>query len=340
MRNGGRRCRGRSNERGYVLLLVLTAIATMAFVIAEFAQRIDSMRQSSRGMQAYARARIEASNAMAVSTYWLATRNNELMGLGDVRGMVYADGRLYRLPSGAYISFQDQRGMLSLNFPERQSLQQLLVSDGVPVERTDAFIDTLQDYIEPGSLKRLNGASASDYAALGLPPARHDWLRSYEELYNVPFWLDDPERLTRLQGALGVRRSDWINPNTASEAVLRALFPRAAPEQIQRLLLLRQSGGFLTGKAAQLATGLDFSGELFLPFVGPEITITVWTNGLPRAIQYNVLITPGGTDGPWLVTEQHSRKPPKLPDDTSAIPVFPLATTVPGRHPTVDSSRP
>lgn len=340
MRCGHRLRSGRSNERGYVLLLVLTAIATMAFVVSEFAQRIESMRQSSRDMQTYARARVEASNAVAASTYWLATRSNDLMGLGDGRGMVYADGRLYRLPGGAYISFQDQRGMLSLNFPERQSLQQLLVNDGVPVERTDALIDTLQDYIEPGSLKRLNGASASDYAALGLPPARHDWLRSYEELYDIPFWSDDPERLTRLRGALGVRRSDWINPNTASETVLRALFPRAAPEQIQRLLLLRQSGGFATGKAAQLATGLDFSGELFLPYVGPEIMITVWAEGLPRAIQYNIVILPGGIEGPWLVTEQHSKKRPNLPDDTSAIPVFPLETTVPGRYPKMDSNRP
>lgn len=311
-------------ECGYVLLMVLAAMATMAFIVGEFAHRIDAMRQSSRNLQAYAQGRVQVANAFAVSTFWLATRRNDLMGLGDGRGMVFADGRVYRLPGGAIVRFQDMRGLLSLNFPQRPSLQQLLINDGVPVQSTDGFIDTLLDYVDADSLKRLNGAEAADYAVLGLPPPRNDWLRSYEELASMPMWRDDAARLARLHESLGVRRSSWINPNTAPEAVLRAIFPRAAPEQIQRLQLLRSTGGFPNSKAAQAATGLDFGGDEFLFFVGPEIGLTIWAPGLPRAIQYNLTVLPGGAEGPWLVTEQHSKNRPNLPDDISDIPAFPL----------------
>ncbi|MBA4344748.1 MAG: hypothetical protein C0423_21615 [Methylibium sp.] len=327
-------------DSGYVLLIVLSALAVMAFVIGEFATRIDEVRRTSLKMQEYADARRHASDALAVAGYWIATRRNDTVGLGDARGMVVADGRAYRWGTQAYISFQDLRGMLSLNLPDRQALQQLLINDGVPVERTDAFIDTLLDYTELGSLKRLNGAGPEAYSAMGLPPRRQDWLRSYHELGNMPYWSENAERLERLQSVLGVRRSDWINPNTASEPVLRALFPRAAPEQIQRLLQLRRTAGFMTARAAALATGLALDTEVFLPYVGPELLVTVWARGLPRAIQYNVLIVPGGVDGPWLITELHTKNRPKLPDDAIDIPVFPLETVSPGRYPAVDPGRP
>ena len=326
-------------QSGYVLLLVMSTIAVLAFVIGEFAYRLDSLRRNAGGLQEYSQSRLAAAGAFAAAGYWIATRNNEPVGIGDVRGMVRADGRFYRIGSDAYISFRDVRSMLSVNMPDRQALQMLLVNDGVPVERTDAYIDTLLDYAEVDTLKRVNGASLADYEALNLPPPRRDWLRSIHELGNMPFWVEDPQRLERLQESLSVRRTDWINPNTVSKPVLRALFPRAAPEQIERLLSLRETGAFYTTRAAA-ATGLNFDGEFFLPYVGPELQVTVWAKGLPRAIQYNVLIVPGGLDGPWLVTELHTRNRPNLPDDAIDIPVFPLETASTGRYPKVDSSQP
>lgn len=331
---------GVRRQAGYVLLLVLSTVAVLAFVVGEFAHRIDQLRKNAGLLQDYSRGRIAAAGAYAASGYWLATRPNEPLGLGDVRGLVRADGRLYRFGPDAYISFQDLRSMLSLNMPDRLALQRLLINDGVPYERTDAYIDTLLDYTEVTPLKRLNGASLADYEGLGLPAPRRDWLRSYHELGNMPFWSEDPRRIERLQNSLAVRRSDWINPNTATEPVLRALFPLAAPEQIQRLLQLRQTAGFYTARAAALATGLDFDREIFLPYVGPELQITVWAKGLPRAIQYNVLIVPGGFDGPWLVTELHSKNRPNLPDDAIDLPVFPLEAAATGRYPQVDSGQP
>jgi hypothetical protein len=284
-------------------------------------------------LQAYAQGMVAASNAKAVATYWIATRDNQPAGLGRPGERVIADGRYYRLADGALLALQDERGLISVNLPDRQALQQLLIQDGVAVERTDAFIDTLLDYAETSPFKRLNGADAAAYAALGLPPPRHDWLRSLGELSAMPYWSEDPNRLARLSRSLSVRRSDWINPYSAPESVLKAFFPAARPEQLRNLLALREQPLQPPPTALQAATGLDFSREAFLPHVGTELGLTIWAPGLPRALHYNLLIVPGGIDGPWLVTGQQSKNRPTLPDDTHDIPAFPMGLDGAERHP-------
>ncbi len=145
---------GPPGQQGYVLLMVLGVLTVVAFVALRFAERIDALRSNAIGLKDYASARASAAGAAAATLYWVATRNLTESGFGDAAGSIRADGQLYRLPDGALISLQDQRGLLSVNSPDRRALEKLLIQDGVPVDRAQAWLDVLEDYIDTDDLKR------------------------------------------------------------------------------------------------------------------------------------------------------------------------------------------
>jgi hypothetical protein len=327
-----RRRIGRANgrQRGYVLLMVITTLAVIAFVALRFAERIDLLRGNALGLRDYAAARVSASGAQAATLYWLATRPVMPTGHGDALGALHEDGRLYRLGNGALVSVQDQRGLLSVNALNRAALLNLLIQDGVEPVRAQAWMDVLEDYIDTDSLKRLNGAEPPEYAALGLAAPRNDWLLSLRELDHMPLWRDDPERLVRLSRRLSVAISNQFNPNTASPEVLRAIFPSAAPEQLDLLLTLRKGGLLSSGGIAARATGLAMDREDYWFLPGFETRITVWAPGLPRAIEYNARLTPAGMVGPWVFTEKHNARRPSQSNEPSAALPFPLALAASG----------
>jgi hypothetical protein len=83
---------------------------------------------------------------------------------------------------------QDIKGLLSLNRPDRAKLARLLVACGAAEGDTDALIDALEDYQEPGKLKRVNGAKDFEYAAAGMRPPRGAPLLAEPEIWRVFGW--------------------------------------------------------------------------------------------------------------------------------------------------------
>lgn len=327
-------------QRGYVLVLVLGSLALIAFIAANFAQRIDTLRRTAGSTRDHAQARVAAASAMAVAKYWLASHAAQPMGYGGADGMVLADGRFYRLPNGALLAFQDLRGLLSVNIVDRPALTRLLLQQGAALESVDRHLDVLEDYTDLDSLKRLNGAERRDYDALGLPGPRNDFLRSLSELAGMPVWRDDGPLLERVKPMLSTARSAWVNPNTAPVAVLRAVFPQAAPAQIDRFVADRTLGQFDNPQGVTRNYGLQAGQDDILLFAGREVQVTVWAPGLPQAIQYNLVLLPAGGTGPWLVTEQHLRARPQLRDDATDTEPFPLALALAQREPALDKDRP
>ena len=315
----------RSAQGGYVLMLTLVSLALFVFVTNNFALRIDTLRAASADLQAHARARVGLADTRATLLYVLATQPFGAQGYGDGVNRLVADGRPYRMPQGAIVMLQDQRGLLSVNAIDRGLLGRLLVAQGLPDGQTDRWLDVLEDFIDTDSLKRLNGAEAADYTSLGLPPPRNDYLRSPGELAGLPGWRDNLALLQRLLPLLSTRRSSWLNPNTAPRPVLQALFPAATGEQLDRYLRIRGVLDLRTAAAFSAATGLPGDDERLLFHAGSEVRVTVWLPGLPQAVQYNVVLLPGGATGPWLITEQHSVPRPSLPSDPNDIEPFPMA---------------
>ena len=316
----------RAAAGGYVLLTTLAALAVIAFVAARFASRIDILREQSLTMKEYASGRQEAESARALALYWIGTRPLAEKSIGWAgEPAVAADGRLYRMVSGAWVGVQDQRGLMPMSTPDRQALGALLRQHGVAATRTDAFVDVLEDYLDTDSLRRLNGAEARDYAALGLAGPRNDWLITVAELRHMPVWRDDPILLDRLLPLLSARRSAAFNPNTAPRTVLQALLPDALPEKLDRFEALRQANDFGDAAYAAAVSALPLDRDDFLFRVSNELRLSVWAPGLPRALEYNLLLTPGGARGPWLISEAHSVPRPSVTDGTKPLLTFPLA---------------
>lgn len=303
-------------ERGYVLIVVLGALALIAIVAARFAQRLDGLREQVLSMKTYAQQRLDQHSALAAALYVVTTRPPGPGGFGSIaRPDLWADGRNYHFPSGAQVSIQDQRGLFSLASFERSDLERLLRSLGAEAGSTDALIDVLLDYQDTDSLKRLNGAEAPDYASAGLPPPRNDWLISSRELERMPLWRDRPELLRKLDRLASIRRGAEVNINTAPKELLGVILPQARPDQVERLDAWRRQIPFVTAAAAQEAAGLVIASEAYAFHVGDQFLLRVAAAGAPRALQYNLQLAPDGRDAPWTIFEAH----PVVNSKTAAV---------------------
>jgi hypothetical protein len=316
----------RRPQRGYVLVMVLGALALIAVVAARFAQRIDELRAQASTLQTHARQRLEMGNALAAALYMVSTRPIGPAGYGPILDPeLRSDDRVYRLASGGEIQLQDDRGLLPLNAAERPQLARVLQAFGVPMQDSDSWIDILQDYLDTDSLKRLNGAEAPEYAALGLPPPRNDWLISVRELNRMPQWSERPSVVVAVERVSSTGRQQVLNPNTAPIELLAALLPSASPEQLELFDTLRRRMPFVSGAAAQRATGLPLDRDDFIFHAGPRLRLTVSAAGSPRALQYNVTLVPGGVQAPWLISEVHPAQRTERRDTPDRATPFPLA---------------
>lgn len=319
------RSMARQGQRGYVLVMVLVALTVMAFVAQRFAQRNDELRRNALDFSQYAQARAATAGVLSATLYWNATRPLLQGGRGAFDNQLRHDGQRYVTADGTVVAVQDFRGLFAVNGMSRQLLRNLLVQDGVPLQRAQAMIDVLDDYIDSDNLKRLNGAERVDYQALGLLNPRNDWLLSLRELEVMPLWRDDPVQLARLTRWFSGDLGHPINPATAPLPVLRAVLPTANPAQIELILALRRSDQLRDGRVAQSLVGLPFDNDDYLFAPGNDSRITLWARGLPRALEYNVRLMPAGELGPWVITEQHSISRLSLTDEAPPALPFPLA---------------
>lgn len=297
---------GRRAERGFVLVAVLGALAVLAIVAAALSSRVDSARSQLQRMEDEVRQRQALHDGLAQALYWVSSRPPGVAGWGTWPDrIVIADAREYDSGSGAYVALQDHRGLLSLNIIERPLLIDLLLSSGVPSARVDAMIDVLEDYIDTDDLKRLNGAEAADYAAVGLPPPRNDWMISTVELRDMPLWRDEVRRVPALLSLVSSRRSAGLNPNTAPIDLLKGVMPGVAPEAFAAFERLRRQQPFESEEMAQRATGLPFEKIGATTIVGNQVAVRLRAQGSTQVHEYNVLLTPTRQDSPWVITEHH-----------------------------------
>lgn len=312
-------------QRGYVLIMVLGALALISLVAARFAHRIDELRLQAASLQTHAQQKLQMSNALSAALYMVTTNPLGRGGVGSGNEpLLYADDRLYVMSQGGDIRVQDQRGLLPLNAVDRAQFRLVLQALDLPAAEVDGWIDTLQDYQDTDSLKRLSGAEAQEYAALGLLPPRNDWLVSVRELNRLPGWKERPAVVEAIEQIASTGRLLIYNPNTASIKLLAALLPAASPEQLENFDTLRRRTPFVSGAAARRATGLPMEREDFLFHAGEELRLTVAASGAPRGLQYNVTLTFGGAQAPWLISEAHPVAHHSRDTPDRATP-FPLA---------------
>lgn len=318
----------RSGSRGYVLLMVLVALVLLSLVATRFGGRVDAEREHARRAIEETEAEIVGKSVLAAALYWLSTSPINQNGVGDgLNSQWIADGRWYRLGPRAFASLQDERGLVSVNYPSSKALRQLLINEGVDLRELDRLIDILADYVDADQLRRLNGAEREEYAALGLPGPRNDFLRSVEELCQLPAWSERQELCARLAPLLSTRVSPLLNPNTSPAKVMAALLPGASAAQLQLFESLRKGAPFLDGTAATARTGLSLDVDDYVFHASDEYRLQIWVEGQARAREYNLRVLPGGAQAPWQVISSKSVPMPNFAD-TSGPAFEPLYTSL------------
>jgi type II secretory pathway component PulK len=310
----------RHRQSGYVLVVVLAAIAVMALVAGRLSSRIDELRDQVGALKNYASARIEADSAYHESIYALITGHVSLAGYGMGAAQLRADGRRYQLASGVTVRVQDERGLLPLNAVERGALVSTLKSLGVDSREADSMVDVLLDYTDTDNLKRLNGAEASDYLALGLAPPRNDWLMSTQELSSMPIWREKPDVVLAIQPLVSIGRAAIFNPNTMPADLIKALAPGVETEDVQRFLTLRDIAPFPNEESALRTSGIAFRGQDFMFHASDRLTLSISAPGLPYTLRYNVVLTPGGSRRPWQVLSIERAPRVQSPDEQITEP--------------------
>lgn len=314
-----------SGQRGYVLAATLWMLALVAVAATYFAERVARSVELARQSREMTEALGELEAGRAEILFRLATESFSEAGLGTGNAAIVLDNRPYRFGRSSLLRFQDERGLLNVNFVEPALVMNLLGQIGVPSNRWQALLDSLADYTDTDSLRRLNGAEAPEYAAAGLPPPPNDWLATPHELRNILGWREREElwrdglllRLTTTSRVIG------FNPNTAPPEVLASL--PGANRDVAEAILRRRALAPIRSPAelAALLPAAAQMGDFIVPFPAGSVRITQSSGKMPWAVQFSVTPTPAGESAPWRIDYHARTEIPSLSEDEDKIPILP-----------------
>lgn len=294
----------RIRQHGFVLVVTLWLLAIITIGAGYFAERvagsISLARQSSEATEAL----LDIANTRAEILFRLGTTRFSVYGLGPARDSAIAlDNRPYRGTGQDIVRLQDSRGLINVNFIEPEMLLRLLGQIGVAAENRDALLDTLRDYTDTDSLRRLNGAEVAEYQAQGLPPPPNDWLLSPYQLQNIIGWREQATlwKDQKLPEIVTTARVSGFNPNTAPREVLAAL-PGSSPELADRLIRARALNSFINDVQMNAVAGqamLDPESLIFFPADSTRLSFE--SDKIPWVLRYQVTLTPFADHAPWRI---------------------------------------
>lgn len=220
--------------RGVVLVIVLWLIALLSVIAASMAFSTRTETTLTQDLRDTARARALAE--AGVSRGILELLNP------DRRWRWRADGSVHAFRFGGakvQVALQDEGGKIDLNTAQRPLLDALLEAYGIEDANDRArLMDAIEDWRDPGSEKRLNGAEDADYEAAGRAYGAKDALfNTVDELQQVLGMT--PRLFKRIKPALTVHsRQPGVDVRVAPPAVLRAIWlgGEVSKEEIESII--------------------------------------------------------------------------------------------------------
>lgn len=313
-------------EQGFVLVTTLWVLAAITLGAAFFAEQVDRARQLARDAQEAAQALTDMENTRAEVLFRLATMDLSIHGLGpDPALSLRLDDRAYRGTGGDVVSLQDQRGLINLNFADREVLARVIGRFGVAAEHRDSLLDALQDFIDLDEFRRLNGAEARQYEERGLPPPMNDWLLAPQQLRAVLGWREQEGlwRSPRFLQLVTTAPVGVFNPNTAPAEVLASL-PGSSDEIAELVVRQRRLSPMVSWTMLGELTGQqprDLESVSWTP--GDSIRVTQRARRIPWMLQYSVTLTPASPSAPWQI-DYHAKSAAAVPtQDESQLPPLP-----------------
>lgn len=330
----------RRSERGFVLPLLLLAIALLGLSILSAAEVLDGSRVRLERLRQESRAELTGASVEARVAYLLLTEPISQRGLrvgGDrldasgilvaptlsglrsaggheVREMVF-DGRAYGLTSsrGRYlveVEIQDEGGLLNLNGGDEAAIERLLGEIGMRGREAAYLAATLSDFVDGDDIRRLQGAEARHYRSAGRPEPRNAPLRGPRVALAALGWSESlspsqTRRFFALAAASPV--SQRLNLNTAPAEVLAAVLG-IERRTVERIVSARDNMALQSLADISAMTGVHLAGGVTsvtgLPSRNLQLTIRVRDLLTGRAgyeYQKRLLIGPRDGDRPLVL---------------------------------------
>ena len=328
-------------QKGFALIAVLGLLMILSLVatfIANYAeQRLEQAQQLRLRMQSQLDSdaniatllHIIATRPLVLNAYLLQTpttpeANTDISSLVRIR----LDGQPYQGIGQSVFSLQDEGSLLSLLDPDRERWTNLFLQQNLQPQVAERFLDQLQDYTDKDDLRRLNGASSSDYRNQGFAAPPQRLMISPGQVFNL---LDAAKLEPQLRNMLTLtttRSGQLHNLNTMPKAVILSI-PGIDEELAQGLIDARQNKPFndLADANARIGRIIPLDPLAIPSLASAYVRIRLWPNALAcrQSIWLGISSTPGSSQTPWDIdysfTFDHEQPCP-APQKLANAPLF------------------
>lgn len=306
----------RQRSAGFALAAVLWLLAGMTILAAMISQSNQILAQRQAQLKLRADAEQEFLSSRSEMLYWLSSSKSTQEGFGWSGQVLRVDGRGYAGSGISTLQIQDVRGLINLNQPNRQRLARLLLRCGAEEAETSSLLDALEDYMEAGELKRLNGAKSFEYSSAGMPPPRYAPLLAEPEIWRVYGWKKIQAKWTEKKCSedVTVYGDKLFNPRYATPGALESY--GLSSEQVSLLDKERESGESVLISAIQNQdTSQQFLGVPLGRLPSETFRVTHTMPGLPLVFRYELVLKSDAEGIPWEISS-----PRRLPMSSVIMP--------------------
>lgn len=233
-------------SQGFALIAVLGLLMVLSLVAAFIANYAEQRQEQAFQLRQQLQSRLDSEATLATLQHIVATRpllqNAYLLrtpappadtfdpfsrALPDLditqHPHLRVDGLRYQGIGQSTFTLQDEGPLLSLLAPDRERWIQLFAQHQLSPQQAERFLDQLQDYTDQDDLRRVNGATSSDYLNQGLAAPPQRLMISPGQVFNL---LDSSTLHAPLLAMLPqatARSGQLHNINTAPAAVLQTV---------------------------------------------------------------------------------------------------------------------
>ena len=320
----------RNCQQGFALAAILWLLAGLTILVASVSTSLLAVSRTNRDAEDRLKLLLAEQRAMADVTYLTGTYKTLGAGVQVGAKILQLDSSTqYTLGEGGSVLLQDTLGLVALNSPGGDDVRRLAAVCGARANQADALADTLLDYTDADSLKRLNGAESFEYSAAGMPPPRNQPLADAKELWQVFGWkaLQPDWQANGCDGYVSLAGNAQLNLWTAPGGVLQAL--GMTPQEAAAAIADRDLGREVALLSPYLMQfrNLNETGSLGGSRFGVrnrgQVRITVILDSVPVARQlvldrasFNSLVPFTRSQYAWLP------KPAPVKDAANAKPAF------------------
>ncbi|MBV8799962.1 MAG: general secretion pathway protein GspK [Alphaproteobacteria bacterium] len=153
------------SDKGYAMLAAILGIAAFSFVSFEVIAENRGIISEVQAENERAKLAAACNAGMGLAIAGLAAKDKKQQWLidGTKRSLMFDDVALT-------ITVEDERGKVPLTGINEDQVRGLFAAAGVSGPRLSTLVDSYEDWLDPDSERRVNGAEVPQYASAGYKP--------------------------------------------------------------------------------------------------------------------------------------------------------------------------